>query len=134
MSLDLLSASEIITMLSGMGVAGVVGNFSTDLVKSLWQKIRDRLQSDPDAQNLIIQVEQNRSEKHLKMLIPCLEEAMKDKEFAAEISQLAQKIMNSDKGNINKNFTAKDNATVIASATAQQQFFGVNHIYDSEKK
>ena len=131
-----MTASEIINTLLGMGIAGVVGNFSTDLVKLLWHKIRDRLKSDPDARNLIIQVEQNRSEKHLKMLIPCLEEAMKNKEFAAEISQLVQKIMDSDRGNINKNFTAKDNAAVVANATAQQQIFGGKHYHThaSEKK
>ena len=42
--------------------------------------------------------------------------------------------MDSDKGNINKNFTAKNNATMIANATAQQQFFGGSHTHISEKK
>lgn len=99
MSWDHYTATEIVNVLTELGIAGIVGNYSTDLVKSgvpkalkigrkLWQMISNRLKGDPDAKILLDRVEQDKSEKHLKMLIPCLEEAMEDKKFAIELFQL----------------------------------------------
>ena len=143
------TANQIINNLVGLGIAGIVGNYSTDLFKSgctkalelgrkLWQTIRDRLKTDPDAKILIDKVEQDKSEKHLKMLIPCLEEAMKDEEFAVEISQLVDRIDVESGKNFTKNFVAKDNSTVVKQANAHQQYIGstINNNYGGipEKK
>ena len=60
MSLDSITANGIIDFLATAKIAGIVGNYSTDLVKSgntkilelgrkIWRKIRDRLEIDPDA-------------------------------------------------------------------------------------
>ncbi|MEM7595140.1 MAG: hypothetical protein AAF383_27190 [Cyanobacteria bacterium P01_A01_bin.83] len=116
--MDLSSASDIINLLSGMGVAGVVGNLATDSVKRLWKKICDRLQYDSDARDLIDRVEQNKSDRYLKMLIPCLEEAMEDREFAAEIEEIAKEVIRDKSTNIEfKEFIAKDRSVVVGSNT-----------------
>ena len=147
MNLDHYTANQIINNLVELGIAGIVGNYSTDLLKSgctkavelgrkLWQTIRDRLVTDSDAKTLIYRVEQDKSEKHLKMLVPCLEEAMNDRQFAEKLFQLVNQIDVESGNNINKNFTAKDNSAVINQASAQNIGGQHNHYYNSvpEKK
>ncbi|WP_319421036.1 hypothetical protein [Pleurocapsa sp. FMAR1] len=136
------TATDIINHLVEAGIAGIVGNYSTDLVKSrgtkalelgrkIWQTISNRLKTDPDAKIIIDRVEHDKSEKHLKMLIPCLEEAMEDEKFTAELFQLLNQFVDVEpEKNINRDFTAKGSSAVLANATAYIQNIGGQHKHE----
>jgi hypothetical protein len=84
----------------------------------LWQKIKQKLQKEPTAAEVLAAAEQTKSEAMIEQqVVPFLQvEMLKDPNFAQEIQTLAQQIkqvINSgNQENIAMNATAYDNSTV----------------------
>ena len=131
MSMELLTAAEILNKALGGIVAVTAGGGA----KVLWQKIKNRLQKDNSLEPTIAELEQNPTQENLKLLEAFLQVEMhRDKIFAEEISKLAREIAQANSGDTieQKEFEAKDNATVVGKAKGNQLFFGETHIHEKK--
>ena len=112
-----LAAAEI-AKIAFEAVIGKLTEAAMDKGVELWQKIKQKLQKEPTAAQVLAAAEQTKSEAMIEQqVVPFLQvEMLKDPDFAQEIQTLAQQIkqvINSgNQENIAMNATAYDNSTV----------------------
>ncbi|MBE9246275.1 hypothetical protein IQ223_17730 [Microcystis aeruginosa LEGE 00239] len=112
-----LAAAEI-AKIAFEAVIGKLTEGAMDKGVELWQKIKQKLQKEPTAAQVLAAAEQTKSEAMIEQqVVPFLQvEMLKDPNFAQEIQTLAQQIkqvINSgNQENIDMNATAYDNSTV----------------------
>jgi hypothetical protein len=112
-----LAAAEI-AKIAFEAVIGKLTEGAMDKGVELWQKIKQKLQKEPTAAEVLAAAEQTKSEAMIEQqVVPFLQvEMLKDPNFAQEIQTLAQQIkqvINSgNQENIAMNATAYDNSTV----------------------
>ena len=112
-----LAAAEI-AKIAFEAVIGKLTEGAMDKGVELWQKIKQKLQKEPTAAQVLAAAEQTKSEAMIEQqVVPFLQvEMLKDPNFAQEIQTLAQQIkqvINSgNQENIAMNATAYDNSTV----------------------
>ena len=112
-----LAAAEI-AKIAFEAVIGKLTEGAMDKGVELWQKIKQKLQKEPAAAQVLAAAEQTKSEAMIEQqVVPFLQvEMLKDPNFAQEIQTLAQQIkqvINSgNQENIAMNATAYDNSTV----------------------
>jgi hypothetical protein len=112
-----LAAAEI-AKIAFEAVIGKLTEAAMDKGVELWQKIKQKLQKEPTAAQVLAAAEQTKSEAMIEQqVVPFLQvEMLKDPNFAQEIQTLAQQIkqvINSgNQENIAMNATAYDNSTV----------------------
>ena len=112
-----LAAAEI-AKIAFEAVIGKLTEGAMDKGVELWQKIKQKLQKEPTAAQVLAAAEQTKSEAMIEQqVVPFLQvEMLKDPNFAQEIQTLAQQIkqvINSgNQESIAINATAYDNSTV----------------------
>ena len=112
-----LAAAEI-AKIAFEAVIGKLTEGAMDKGVELWQKIKQKLQKEPTAAQVLAAAEQTKSEAMIEQqVVPFLQvEMLKDPNFAQEIQTLAQQIkqvINSgNQESIAMNATAYDNSTV----------------------
>ncbi|MDB9411438.1 hypothetical protein [Microcystis aeruginosa] len=112
-----LAAAEI-AKIAFEAVIGKLTEGAMDKGVELWQKIKQKLQKEPTAAQVLAAAEQTKSEAMIEQqVVPFLQvEMLKDPDFAQEIQTLAQQIkqvINSgNQESIAMNATAYDNSTV----------------------
>ena len=102
--------------------------------KLLWQKIREKFQGNPMAEEALKDAESQRSTEILEQeIVPLLQMAMrKDSQFAQEIQNIAQQINQEITSSGEKNLTmsgfeAHDNSVVIQGLEQQTGSIGGTH-------
>ncbi|GAB4525645.1 MAG: hypothetical protein Tsb0014_05130 [Pleurocapsa sp.] len=127
MSLGLLTAKALLSMVLG----GIVGNAASDgvrgLGKQLWQTIKNRLlQNQPTIEAEIINFEQNPTQENAKLLEAFLQVEMhKDKIFAEVISNLGREMAQASGENITiRDIKAESNGVAAAKINAPNSRIG----------
>ena len=117
MTLEFLAAEKIAEVAFGAAVELGVGKLAESAIakaKTLQEKIKEKLQGNPEAESAIATVENS---ANVEVIVPYLKGAMEsDSTFAEEISNLARPIYNqiyNDKREDNSvRFVAQDNSNV----------------------
>ncbi len=98
--------------------------------KQLWQKIRGKVKEEGVTETVLVDVENKKSQEILKQqVVPFLQVAMlKDPQFAQEIQNIAQQIINQEiqegsKDNIQVTATSHDQSTQNVVGKANQVNF-----------
>ncbi len=95
MSLELLAAGKLLEI----ALNAIVGDAASEGAKLLWQKIKNRLQTNQPIEAEIVELEQNPTQENLKQLEPFLHVEMRsDPKFAEEISKLGREIAQASGG------------------------------------
>jgi hypothetical protein len=94
MVLEVFTAAKILEIALTAVIETGSGKFTEGAIakaKELWQKIGDRLKSEPTAEAALVKVESEQSKDDLEQVVPFLQvEMIKDKQFAEELQNLAQ--------------------------------------------
>ena len=133
-----LTAAEIAKLAFGgviQASAGALSQVAIERAKKLWQKIREKFQGNPMAEEALKDAESQRSPDILEQeVVPLLQVAMrKDPQFAQEIQNLAQEINQEIKAESQTNvtmsdFEARDRSVVIGSFEGQAGSIGGQHV------
>ncbi len=94
MVFEVFTAAKILEIALTAVIETGAGKFTEGAItkaKELWQKIRDRLKSEPTAKAALVKIESEQSKDDLEQVLPFLQvEMIKDKQFAEELQTLAQ--------------------------------------------
>ncbi|NET04581.1 MAG: hypothetical protein F6K16_07565 [Symploca sp. SIO2B6] len=126
MTLELFAAEKIAELAFG----AVIETGTSELVKKLWGKIRNKLRGEPVAEAALVEIEQNHSKEQLAKIVPFLQvEMLKDQQFAQEMQALANEINTGSQENITQqDFEARDNAGVVGKQVGTVNKAGVTEI------
>lgn len=90
-----LSASQFVITELSKGAASEAGK---KLVVELWDKLKEKFEKNDKATKAMLTIEKEGSQKELNKLAVYIDDEMQDSpDFATELHQLVQKIINSDK-------------------------------------
>ncbi len=139
MTPETFTAAKILELAFGAIIKTGVGKLTEGAIakgKELWQKIKQRFQGEPAIEAALLEVETNQSkEVLLQQVVPFLQvEMLKDKQFAQEIQQLAQQIVNINQST-NQNQTQIDtqiNKDIKQQFNIQNNEGGINVNLDPE--
>ncbi|NET53826.1 MAG: hypothetical protein F6K09_35880, partial [Merismopedia sp. SIO2A8] len=123
---ELFAAEKIAELAFG----AVIETGTSELVKKLWGKIRNKLRGEPVAEAALVEIEQNHSKEQLAKIVPFLQvEMLKDQQFAQEMQALANEINTGSQENITQqDFEARDNAGVVGKQVGTVNKAGVTEI------
>ena len=113
--------------------AGNLTKTAIEKGKKLWQKIRGKVKEEGVTEEVLVAVEEQKSQEILeKQIVPFLQVAMlKDSQFAQEIQNIAQQInqeieTTSQDTIEQKNFETHDSSAVVAKVEKTQSIGGTH--------
>ena len=139
-----LTAAEIAKLAFGGAIqagAGALSQAAIERAKKLWQKIREKFQGNPIAEEALKDAEEQRLLEILEQeVVPLLQMVMRqDPQFAQEIQNLAQQINQEINANVGQknikvgDVTASDRATALGNVEVQGDIGSIGGTHTQKK-